>query len=149
MRCEEVRRTIDLYLDGEFGPEEKGAIEHHLSECEECSAFTNRQYRLKQGVKTAFSQVKAPFRLELTVQHGLIRQARQRTMHFGMAFAVVLMLALMIWMFLPQVMNPTRPQIVQARPQGQVIPINPPVSTGQRQRPRPVPPPFVPVNYTP
>lgn len=149
MRCEEVKRTIDLYLDGEFGPKEKAVIEQHLAECNECRTFATRQFQVKQGVKTAFAQVRAPFRLELAVQHGLVQQSRQRTMHIGMAFAVVLMLGLMLWMFLPQVMNPTRPQIVQTSPPGQVIPINPPMSTGQRPHLRPVLSHLVPVNYTP
>jgi len=151
MNCEEIRKTIDLYLDGEFGLQEKTVIEQHLEECSECRAFTAVQYQLKQDVKAAFTQIKAPFRLELAVQRNMVKSNRQkRSMHIGMAFAAVLILGLMLWIFTPQIFSPKRPQIVQVSPQGQTIPINThPLSTGQRSNLRPVLSPFVPVNYNP
>ncbi len=149
MKCEEVRRSMDLYLDGEFGPQEKALMEQHLGECPACRSFADQQYQVKQTIKTAFTNIHAPFRLELAVHQGLAQQAGQRIWRLGMAFAAMFLLGMILWLFLPQVMHPTRPQIVQADPTGQAMPIPPPVSTGRRQFLRPVPQPLEPVNYTP
>ena len=150
MKCEEVRRSIDLYLDGEFGPQEKALIEQHLAECPACRSFANQQYQVKQSVKAAFTNIHAPFRLELAVHQGLSQKASQRFLHLSMAFAAMLLvLGLVLWLFLPQIMYPTRPQIVQANPTRQAMPITLPVSTGRKKYLRPVPQPLEPVNYRP
>ena len=154
MTCEEVRRTIDLYLDGEFGIQEKARIEQHLAECPTCRAFATRQYHLKQGIRTAFAQVETPFRLRQSIQDGIARQAAQRMLHLGMSLAAVFIIAgLMLWLLLrPAAMTPTAPQIVQTREPSEVHLLRPPSLPSAGRPPesrRPAPPAFAPVNYTP
>ena len=153
MTCEEVKRTLDLYLDGELGATERSAIEEHLSECEDCRAFASRQYRLKQDVKNAFVEIQAPFRLKLAVQEGIARQARQGMLHLAIGLAAAFtIVAVMLWLLLqPAVLKPTAPQIVQTRTPDEVHQFRPPSSPDAGPRPmlRPAPPAYAPVNYTP
>jgi hypothetical protein len=62
MNCDEVRRTLDTYLDGELDESASGGVETHLSDC------TPENLRLKAYTvaagksKPLLEQIKAQFR---------------------------------------------------------------------------------------
>ncbi len=53
MRCEDLRRKIDLYLDGELPPVEVLEFERHLVECQECHAAYGRARTVVDTVRGA------------------------------------------------------------------------------------------------
>ena len=52
MNCQECQATLSLYLEGELSPQEREAVEKHLSGCSTCSAEV-------EGIRQMVSQLKA------------------------------------------------------------------------------------------
>jgi anti-sigma factor RsiW len=53
MACEEWRKQLDLYLDGELASSEAGNLLSHVRECPDCAAAMLERVQLKRAVQVA------------------------------------------------------------------------------------------------
>jgi anti-sigma factor RsiW len=53
MACEEWRKQVDLYLDGELASSEAGALSAHVRECSACAGEMLERVQLKRSVQMA------------------------------------------------------------------------------------------------
>jgi mycothiol system anti-sigma-R factor len=60
MECETLSRYVDVYLDGELAPEERGEIEAHLRECDDCRRAVSMETRFRSAVRQSLLSVRAP-----------------------------------------------------------------------------------------
>jgi mycothiol system anti-sigma-R factor len=59
MGCEDVKRVIYFFLDGQLGDRKQRDIKQHLNLCPECEARTNMHKRLREFVRRRLSSVSA------------------------------------------------------------------------------------------
>lgn len=52
MTCREVADTLIAYLDGSMSPDERGALEHHLSLCRVCVDYLSTYQSTVELVKS-------------------------------------------------------------------------------------------------
>ena len=55
MNCLEVNELLSMWVDGEASSSDSIAIEHHLSECDECKATADSVRTLDKSMKSAFA----------------------------------------------------------------------------------------------
>ncbi len=56
MRCDEIRRFSDLYIDGEFEVREKALFEGHLQECESCRAEVAAWVSFRRAIRAKMAE---------------------------------------------------------------------------------------------
>lgn len=72
MTCEEIRRTLSAYADGQASPEEAAAVSAHLPGCAVC----DRQLRWIRAMKAGVSREKTEMPADLRA--ALLAEARRR-----------------------------------------------------------------------
>jgi len=79
MKCEEVHRLLDIYLDGELDLAERPELEQHLAVCSSCRSLIEEHREFRRFFATNVVTYKAPPRLEARVRAALRQeQAKQR-----------------------------------------------------------------------
>jgi anti-sigma factor RsiW len=82
MKCEEVDRFLDAYLDGELDNVQKLELERHLSHCPSCQSLAQERQEFSSFFTADALIYKAPPQLKAKISAGLRRkQAKQ-----GLAF---------------------------------------------------------------
>jgi hypothetical protein len=59
MRCENVRKLLVAYLDGEVGTSESRLIQHHVAECQQCRAEIAVLQKTQNRVRAEFKAILA------------------------------------------------------------------------------------------
>lgn len=81
MTCQELDRLLYPYLDGEFQPEERMAVETHLETCAACARRVEQERELQQALRRAarhsVQSSRAPSSLRAGIQVGLKREQRR------------------------------------------------------------------------
>ena len=67
MRCDDVRRGFEFYLDGELDGFDAAELEAHLDACECCAAHADRELRLKECLRSMSDSETMPEGLRLRV----------------------------------------------------------------------------------
>jgi len=70
MKCSDLQRFLDTYLDGEFEPREQAEFDAHLSACETCQKSVEIERRLLQSLKEC-TVASAPTHLKACILEGL------------------------------------------------------------------------------
>lgn len=100
MTCEEVRRSLDLYIDGEFDLKEQAQIEAHLSQCPSCKEYALSMFEAKNMVKMAYSDINANFRLKNNIRKSLSNRVHKQVMVFLYTVVVLVVVAVGLLVFL-------------------------------------------------
>jgi hypothetical protein len=84
MRCEEASELITALVDSEVAPEERSAIESHLSECLQCRSAYEEERVLKMEFRAAAKLVTAPsaLRQNILADDRIFPKATDRTPHW-------------------------------------------------------------------
>ena len=123
MRCEEVRRILDLYIDGELGPKEKVLVEGHLEECDVCRGYARDLYRTKVLISDAYREIKAPFSLRLRVRNAVKVHSVRSRMKLAWAVAVfALILVALAFLLRPERVAAPKQVPVADQPSQRVFP---------------------------
>jgi mycothiol system anti-sigma-R factor len=81
MTCQELDRLLYPYLDGEFQPEERLAMETHLETCAACARRVEEEQEIQQALRRAarhsVQSSRAPASLRDGIQLGLRREQRR------------------------------------------------------------------------
>lgn len=75
LRCRDIVELLEDYLDGALDPETTSALEAHLADCQDCTAFINT-YRGTVQSSRALSERQLPRELRERLITFLRRQAR-------------------------------------------------------------------------
>jgi anti-sigma factor (TIGR02949 family) len=75
MRCDDARRRLDVYIDGELAETERGQLRDHLADCPECGRELEALDRLRQGIRQAAPVYRAPEALRSRVHLALRQEA--------------------------------------------------------------------------
>ena len=54
--CDELRRFIDPYLDGEFDEREQAVFDAHIDQCEDCCRYVEQRTWLQRAIKPALQR---------------------------------------------------------------------------------------------
>jgi anti-sigma factor RsiW len=76
MNCEELRRRLDRYVDGELAAEAADEAREHLRVCQPCARAEAGLRHLKSSLKRVVSRHKPPRELEREVLRSLRSRAR-------------------------------------------------------------------------
>ncbi len=76
MRCEDVKRFAQVYLDGEFDENDRRSLELHLQECPQCQRQVEYEHRFQAAIRARLPRVQAPEELRLRLQKKLLHPAR-------------------------------------------------------------------------
>jgi len=71
MGCEDVKRVIYFFLDGQLGDLKQRDVKQHLNLCPDCEARTNLQRRLREFVRRRLSVVCASERFKTRLSRSL------------------------------------------------------------------------------
>ncbi|HEY6985786.1 MAG TPA: zf-HC2 domain-containing protein, partial [Rhodanobacteraceae bacterium] len=84
MDCDEARRLLEPYLDGELDRTEARALEAHIDGCSECQAVLAQLGRLRHVLRTEAPRYAAPAALRERIRTSNLRErdraARRRIM---------------------------------------------------------------------
>ena len=69
--CEDVRRRVDSYVDGELSPEEARGVEEHLASCDRCAEFLEFERTLLDGLKERIRETDVPPGLRERIESAL------------------------------------------------------------------------------
>jgi anti-sigma factor (TIGR02949 family) len=75
MQCDEVRRLVGAYVDGELDEEERLRLRDHLAGCRDCEAEAAALARLSHGIRAAAPAYRAPELLRARLRAGLRHEA--------------------------------------------------------------------------
>jgi anti-sigma factor (TIGR02949 family) len=75
MECDESRRHLDAYLDGELGEPERADLRRHLDGCAECGPEAAALERLRDGIRRAAPVYRATPALRSQIRSALRREA--------------------------------------------------------------------------
>jgi mycothiol system anti-sigma-R factor len=75
MQCEEVRPRLDAYLDGELAETERALLRSHLESCPDCGPEIAALERLRDGIRQAAPDYRAPAELRSRIRFALRREA--------------------------------------------------------------------------
>jgi anti-sigma factor RsiW len=106
MACEQWRKQLDLYLDGELPSSESGALTAHVRECPACAGAILERVQLKRSVQVAGKRYapSAELRSKITKQIASSSKAgiaRRWRLAFIPAFAIVV-IALLLGSYVTQ-----------------------------------------------
>src|SRR5499427_9375229 len=76
MQCEEARPRLDAYLDGELAETERALLRSHLESCPDCGPEIAALERLRDGIRQAAPDYRAPAELRSRIRFALRREAR-------------------------------------------------------------------------
>lgn len=111
MKCTEVNRLLNPYIDGELDLQNVLAVEAHLQECPRCSAAIAGIQAMRTAISRACEPAKAPLRLREAVQAQFAgtaapRQATSRSLGVFLAAAPGIAALLIVgWLALAQPWN--------------------------------------------
>ena len=94
MACEEWRKQLDLYLDGELPSSEAGALSAHVRECPACAGEMLERVQLKRSVQMAgkryapSSELRSKITKEVSARRG-VRNVRRWRLVLVPALAVL------------------------------------------------------------
>ncbi|GEM_PF-5930099 len=94
MRCDEIRRFSDLYIDGEFEEREKALFEAHLQSCEACRAQVGAWLAFRNAIRKKMAEQPAmpdDVRTRLMAGIGKAKSSTQHNAWKRVAFAVASM----------------------------------------------------------
>jgi anti-sigma factor RsiW len=77
MACDEWRRKLDAYVDGELPSSEAAELATHLRECSECAAEALDRVRVKRSVAVAGRRYQPSLQLRERVQRSIARRPRR------------------------------------------------------------------------
>ena len=60
MKCDDVRRFADLYIDGEFDAREAALFEHQLASCESCHQEVNALSAFQEALRQKVGPPRMP-----------------------------------------------------------------------------------------
>jgi mycothiol system anti-sigma-R factor len=75
MQCEEVRPRLDAYLDGGVAETERALLRSHLESCPDCGPEIAALERLREGIRRAAPDYRAPAELRSRIRFALRREA--------------------------------------------------------------------------
>lgn len=70
MVCDDVKRIVYFYLDGQVGEQKKSAITSHLKDCRGCDDRVEISRRLRLFIAKRLGPHSAPDRLRIRIQEG-------------------------------------------------------------------------------
>jgi anti-sigma factor RsiW len=79
MNCEEVKKLMDGYLDGELDPITSQTIEQHLRECDKCDQAYKAHALLIRSISDKTPYYKAPAGLRERIQSSLREEIAERS----------------------------------------------------------------------
>jgi len=79
MQCEEVRPRLDAYLDGELAETERALLRSHMEGCPDCGPEIAALERLREGIRSAAPDYRAPAELRSRIRFALRREAAAGT----------------------------------------------------------------------
>lgn len=91
MRCDEIRRFSDLYIDGEFEEREKALFEAHLQECDKCREEVAAWFSFRRAIRQKMAEQPAvpdDVRQRLLTSVHKAQRAQERTVWRRVAGAV-------------------------------------------------------------
>lgn len=104
MKCQDVEKYLQAYIDGEFSGMEESEIEQHFKFCPVCQKRVSFQTWLKKGVKQSIPSVKAPRRLHAEINHMLKKERRRATpTYIKLAPAFAILLVFLGAFFMPRI----------------------------------------------
>lgn len=78
MNCEEVRPRLDAYIDGELAEADRALLRSHLESCPDCGPEIAGLERLRDGIRQAAPEYRAPAELRSRIRLALRREAAAR-----------------------------------------------------------------------
>lgn len=72
--CQEIRRRLDAYVDGELADAEARAVEEHLAACERCAEQLAFERALLDGLKRRLRDADVPPGLRGKIRDALDRE---------------------------------------------------------------------------
>jgi hypothetical protein len=93
MNCVEARFLIYAYFDREMAQPEEVALDSHLAGCETCALRARSAHELARVLRSGLHRTHAPDRLRLRVYNRTHSASPSGVAVFGMAAAVVLLIA--------------------------------------------------------
>jgi mycothiol system anti-sigma-R factor len=75
MQCEEVRPRLDAYLDDELAETDRALLRSHLESCPDCGPEIAALKRLRDGIRQAAPDYRAPAELRSRIRFALRREA--------------------------------------------------------------------------
>jgi anti-sigma factor RsiW len=109
VKCDEVRRFADLFIDGEFDDRESALFEEHLAGCLECRSEVNALMAFQEAVRQKLGPAKMPSDIRERVIAQAYRQAQASSgidwlgwpMRVAAALAVVVIAGLGVYKLVP------------------------------------------------
>lgn len=100
MTCDDIHRYTDVYLDGEFSPDDKQEFEAHVSRCANCATHLQQQRMFRESVRSVLTAQAAPPHLRAKIEAALAAE-NQPTMathvrRWAPALAVAAVLAFVL-----------------------------------------------------
>ena len=71
MGCEDVKRVIYFFLDGQLGDRKQRDVKQHLNLCPECEQRTKLEKRLRSFIRKRLTIVAAPERFKVRLSRSL------------------------------------------------------------------------------
>jgi anti-sigma factor (TIGR02949 family) len=101
MQCEEVRRQLEAYIDGELAEAEGAAFRDHVAGCAECGPEAAALERLRDGIRQSAPSYRAPAALRSQIRYAIRREeAAHRPVGWSssgwLAYAASLLLAVAV-----------------------------------------------------
>lgn len=79
MKCEEVRRFADLYIDGEFDERESALFQDHLASCEQCRVEVNALMAFQEALRRKIGPARMPSEVKERIVAAAFQQARSES----------------------------------------------------------------------
>lgn len=109
--CSEIERFVDLYLDAEFGDEDKAKFEAHLEGCDACRKQVEAQVTWRRRIVEASPKIAAPANLRNFITAGMdeAERAQRRTTNRRRALAAAMLPAAAAAAYALVLMRPAAP----------------------------------------
>jgi anti-sigma factor RsiW len=110
LTCQITQAFIHAYVDGELDLGRSVEVEQHMQECQACANAYRSQTALRSALRDSSLYHSAPARLEKRIRSSLRREAKSevgrrlfgwRWLPVGVALALVLLMALVMWQAVP------------------------------------------------
>jgi len=124
MKCEKLSKEWIAYMDGKLGAADRGEVEEHLASCAACRARAE-EFRGVWRVMDELSEIEPSFGFDARVRQRVAAEPRRNRFAWfvaqsRLALAVVLLIALTVWVAKRPNSNstpPTRPGATAASEQ--------------------------------
>ncbi|MBW2704126.1 MAG: zf-HC2 domain-containing protein [Deltaproteobacteria bacterium] len=74
MDCQEVRKFLQVYVDGEFDEDDRRDLEAHLAQCPDCRAQADYERRFREAIRARMPRQVAPAALREKLQQKLEKE---------------------------------------------------------------------------